>query len=526
MSFIFFAAAAVYLLFNASIPVTDPVEANYALTAKEMLLSGDWLSPRIYGQYWYDKPAMIYWLIIFSYKLFGVNEFAARFPSALFSALSVSFIYWFVQRIYADQRTAMLSALVLGTSLQFWILAKMIITDACLFFFVSVALATFYLGLLGQGKKWFIVAYASSGLAVLTKGPVGIVLPALVIFTYILVSRRWALFKQLSLISGMTVFGAIVLPWYFYMYKAHGAEFINTFLGLHNYIRATVAEHPKDNVFYYYLVLFPLSLLPWTGLFLKALGSLAVRSQAMHERFLWVWAAVILVFFTMMATKYPTYVFPALFPAAIITGRYMALMQNNTGRTEWLWLTIPAGLLFAGLAIGLKYLKANPDWFVVYSLSGAAIIALIWLQIRGNSRLMPAATALAVAALSLVISYYGFSAYADARSAKALITALPKEGAIVASYGDYPTSAVFYSDYLVIRLVTSEESIKARGIWAGKYTMPTEPEDVFYTRTLTNPATYVVVNAHDQQPFQAKLQIQNFVPVSSHGKMTLYKREL
>lgn len=525
MVMIFFAAAAVYLFFNASIPVTDPVEANYALTAKEMLLSGDWLSPRIYGQYWYDKPAMVYWLIILSYKLFGINEFAARFPSALFSALSVSFCYWFVRQLYGEERVAILSAMVLGTSLQFWILAKMIITDACLFFFVSVALATFYLGLSGQGKKWFIVAYASSGLAVLTKGPVGIVLPALVVFTYILVSRRWALFKQLSLISGMAVFGAIVLPWYFYMYKAHGTEFIDTFLGLHNYIRATVSEHPKDNVFYYYLVLFPLSLLPWTGLFLKALGSLAVRPQAMHERFLWVWAAVILVFFTLMATKYPTYVFPALFPAAIVTGGYIARMENGGGRTDWLWLAIPAGLLFAGFAIGLKYLKANPDWFVVSSLSGVAIIALIWLQTRGDRRLMPAAVALGVAALSLVISVYGFASYADTRSAKVVAAALPKEGAIVASYGDYPTSAVFYSDYLIIRLVTGKESNEPRGIWAGKYTMPTEPEDVFYARTLTNPATYVIVNAHDQQQFQAKLQVQNFVPVASHGKMTLYKRK-
>ena len=132
---VFAAAFVFFLLFNGNISVTDPVESNYALTAKEMLLSGDWLSPRIYGQFWFDKPIMIYWLIAVSYGVFGVNEFAARFPAALFAAASVAWVYWFGGKLYASQRTAFFSALVLATSLEFWILSRMIITDAVLFFF-------------------------------------------------------------------------------------------------------------------------------------------------------------------------------------------------------------------------------------------------------------------------------------------------------------------------------------------------------------------------------------------------------
>ena len=111
---IFLAALTFYLSFNAYIPVTDPVESNYALTAKEMVMSGDWLSPRIYGHYWFDKPIMIYWLIALSFKVFGITEFAARLPVAVFSAGSVAFVYWFGQKLFDNAKVALLSALVLA----------------------------------------------------------------------------------------------------------------------------------------------------------------------------------------------------------------------------------------------------------------------------------------------------------------------------------------------------------------------------------------------------------------------------
>ena len=150
-----------YLVCNSYIAITDPVESNYALTAKEMLLSGDWLSPQIYGHYWFDKPIMIYWLIAASFKLFGISEFAARFPSAVFGGLSVSFAYWFSYTLFHHKRIALLSALILATSLEFWILSRMVITDSVLFFFTSVALAFMYLGILKKNSRFCVVAYCT-----------------------------------------------------------------------------------------------------------------------------------------------------------------------------------------------------------------------------------------------------------------------------------------------------------------------------------------------------------------------------
>ena len=93
------------LLGNGLLAITDPVESNYALTAKEMLASGDFTSPRIYGNYWYDKPIFFYWELALSFAVFGFNDWAARFPSAVLGCVNVLFLFWFARRVY-DERTA------------------------------------------------------------------------------------------------------------------------------------------------------------------------------------------------------------------------------------------------------------------------------------------------------------------------------------------------------------------------------------------------------------------------------------
>lgn len=508
---VFFIALALYLPFNSYIPITDPVEANYALTAKEMLTSGNWLSPQIYGQFWYDKPAMIYWLIAGSYKVFGIGEFAARFPAALFSAASVSFICWFGKRLYDNWLIGFFAAVVLATSLEYWVLARMIITDAVLFFFASVAMGTYYLGLIGQGKIWYALGYLFAGLAVLTKGPVGIVLPALTLFVYICVTRRWELFFRLFLLPGLAIFFLAAAPWYLAMVHAHGSEFVDTFLGLHNVLRATVSEHPKDNVFYYYLVLFPVSLLPWTGVFLRSLSG----KKPPHFAYLAVWLAVIIVFYSLMATKYPTYVFPALFPAALLTGCQLEQMLSAR-KSRWLWLLLPALLQLAVFAAGIRFLPTADGW-LVYLAVGIAVIVILWLQLWGDAVWMPWATGAAVVLTSLLLIYQGLVPLAETRSAKAVVSTLPARGAEVAAYGDYPTSAVFYSGYTIPRLQDAPDSAAA-GVWAGKYTMPKETTASFSARTAQNPEVYILANTGITPP------LEGLQPVAEAGKYTLYKR--
>ena len=106
---------------NQWLPVTDPVESNYALTAQEMVRSGNWISPQIYGIFWYDKPIMVYWMISLSYVLFGMTDFAVRFPAALCGAASVTLVCWYVRRIVKNDRIALWSAVMLATMLEYWL---------------------------------------------------------------------------------------------------------------------------------------------------------------------------------------------------------------------------------------------------------------------------------------------------------------------------------------------------------------------------------------------------------------------
>ena len=520
-----FTGALVYsLLFNAGLPITDPVESNYALTAKEMVVGGDWLSPRIYGQYWFDKPIMIYWLIAFAYKFFGINEFAARFPSAIFSAASIAWMFWFADKVYASRRTAFYSALILATSLEFWILSRMIITDAVLFFFTSVSIAAFYLHLLNRKSLWYVVAYAAAALAVLTKGPVGIVMPVLIIFLYLVSGRRWQLFSSLQLIRGGLVFLAIAVPWYLAMYLTHGNDFVNTFLGLHNVLRATVSEHPQDNVFYYYLVLFPVSLLPWTGiLFLAFLRGR--KNCGAHYSYLIVWIVGFLGFYSIMATKYLTYVFPALFPAALLAGRCLQVMVQQGGRKQWLWLSVPTVFLLLLFALGPRFLPELDVGMGLYG--GVAVTAclILWLQFRGNVRLLPESTALSLVAVSLLLLHSLLIPLAGSRSARDIVQRLPATGAAVVMYGDYATSAVFYSGYEIPELFLEDSKKDTRGVWSGKYTMPTETIDDFTARTKDRQEVYILVKSEENR-FLSEPMADRFRVVTREGRLTLFKQQI
>lgn len=520
---IFVLSLSFFLVFNSQIPVTDPVECNYALTAKEMMESGDWLSPRIYGQYWFDKPVMIYWLIGVSYLLFGINEFAARFPSAFFSAASVAFLYWFTYRLYGVRQIAFFGAIVLGTSLEYWILARMIITDAVLFLFTSVALATLYLGFRNHGHKWFILAYASTGLAVLTKGPVGLVLPGIIITTYILVSRQWGLLKKLYLIPGMAVFLLVAAPWYWGMYSIHGKDFIDTFLGLHNYLRATVSEHPKDNVFYYYLVLFPISMLPWSGVLVG--GLLASRlPRPVHAVYLWIWMIVILVFYTAMATKYLTYVFPASFPAAILIGYYLQQFRMLSGRKRWLWLSGPTILLYLLLGAGTKWIPGT-SWSFLYFTIAVTIAGILWLQVKGKVRKLPEAVALSTVLISLIILAYGLAPLAQVRSAKEAVHLIPV-GSNLGFYGKFSASAVFYSSSMPRQLISQYSTVDDSDVWSKKYNQPQELVQNFNARTYSQSNTYILVSQGWQQDFSQTVLASQFHKIADYSQFSLYQRTL
>ena len=325
-----------FFLGNWFVPVTDPTECCYTLTAKEMLEAGDYFSPRIYGDYWYDKPIFFYWELIAAYKIFGVNEFASRFFPAVFSTLGVFLTYYFGTKIY-NRRTGFFAAVILATSVEYWYIAHAIITDATLFCCISITLMTFFIAYRDKNYKLYYLSYIFSGIAVLTKGPIGFFLPGLIILIFLAVQKDLKHLLKMNLLKGTAITFSVAAIWYLPMYIMHGQTFFDNFIGVHNFLRATVSEYPKTNVFYYYTVVFLIGFLPFNIPILYAGIKKFWRERKfpaldMRQKFLLIWAATIFIFFQSVATKYITYTYPYMMPVAILFAGFFVDRQKLFSR--------------------------------------------------------------------------------------------------------------------------------------------------------------------------------------------------
>ena len=210
--------------------------------------------------------------------------------------------------------------------------------DMTLFVFYSACLICFFIAYSEKKPRWYYLAYAFAGLSVLTKGPIGLLQPGLIILLFLFWRRDLKALLHIKLISGMLLFLAITLLWYGPMYALHGSDFVSQFIGVHNILRATVSEHPQYNVWYYYSAIFLAGFVPWVftlplawheyGMSRKVLT--VFREKRIHllvfsmkAQFLIVWAATIFVTYQLMATKYMTYTFPYMIPIAIGFASYL-----------------------------------------------------------------------------------------------------------------------------------------------------------------------------------------------------------
>ncbi len=446
--FILLLLGLMFYLGNWMVPVSDPVEVNYAQTAVEMLHSGDYISPRIYGHAWYDKPVFFYWELIAAFSIFGITDFAARFFPPLFAFAGICLTYFFGGKLYGE-RTGFWSAVILGTSLIYWCLAKLIITDMSLFLFMNGTLVFFYLAYRSERKYLYYPAYVFSGLAVLTKGPVGLLLPGFIILLFLLWQRDFRELLRMKLFSGMLLFLLVCSPWYYSMYLLHGQEFLDTFLGVHNYLRATVSEHPKWDVWYYYIGIFFLGTIPWSFCLPMAIWErFRARDLYLDEdtRFLFLWAVIINVFFQCMATKYPTYTFPAFLPVAILFAHFLEDRKTLLKRTAF------TGTVLCMIVTSVLMWKGSEDGHF----AGKPIAEYLQQQIRTED--------------------------------------------VLVCFGDYRASVVYYTQHPMYKLDSAEsiaERRQKKADWSVKNVMPfLAYEDIPRDRNV-----YLLVESHRVNDF-------------------------
>lgn len=365
----------------AGVPLLDPDEPVYAETAREMLQYGDFLSPRIFGEYWYDKPPMYYWLVALSQLLFGYNEFAARFPATLMACGTVIMLYVSVTKLF-NERAGFWSAVSLTTCIEFFYMGKAAVTDTTLLFFMTGAILSF-------AHKRYWLMYVCMALATLTKGPIGIVFPGAIIFLYLLVMGQLREILRMHVIRGLLLFTLLAAPWYYAMYTVHGMDFVNTFLGFHNVTRFTTPEHANRVTFWYYFPVLLLGVFPWTGMLVQALYASVCYSRIddMRQLLLFhVWWIFVFVFFTICQTKLVSYILPMFPPLAVLLGwniaRMLAKFRHNTTFTGWIFGSSLCFLLLgSGWIVGAQYLPEASFSIMVLGvltllLGGAAVYSL------------------------------------------------------------------------------------------------------------------------------------------------------
>jgi len=312
----------------------DPDEPFYAQSSREMLQAHDWSTPRIFDRPQFEKPIFLYWLSMGSFRVIGDNEFAARAPAALFATLLVLLTWAFGARAFSG-RAALLASVVLATSVEFFVSARMMLTDMVFAAFVCGAVFSLWLASRSVRRPglWFVVACGMSALATLTKGPLGLLLPVLAIPAMLLARGPRFSVRPLSLVSGLALFGAIAVPWYAIMLQKFGRSYFDAFFIHENVERFFHAEHRNNNHFYYYPAVLAAGSIPW----LPAWAALAspARRRAMWDvpsRFLALWGLLCLAFFTLAASKLPSYVLFLFVPLALLIGRALDLLLHDDAR--------------------------------------------------------------------------------------------------------------------------------------------------------------------------------------------------
>lgn len=369
---LFLLAALILLPFLGAAPLIDPDEPVYGQTAKEMLAAGDWLSPRIYGNFWYDKPPLFYWLEMISYSILGISDYASRLPSAILGIGTIMYVYTQAKQLF-NKEIAYLAGLILITSLGFVYIGKAAVTDMTLMLTLTVAMLSFY-------RKKYYLAYAFCGLALLAKGPIGYGFPALIMLFYIIVCRHWSLLKTMKIPQGILLAFIIGLPWYFLMYQAHGNEFLDTFIGYHNVTRFTAPEHPGQNRLYFFIPVLLAAMMPWSGAIVPALHRFWKERGPFKDvlTFCVVWAVFIFVFFSLSQTQLVTYIAPMFPPTALVIAWYTwDLQQRGKRPLVWIGTLIILGAAFA--ACNAIPLNEDAEFFKPVILCVSILFAFITL---------------------------------------------------------------------------------------------------------------------------------------------------
>ncbi len=367
---------------------TDPDEGRYSEIPREMVASGNWLEMRMLGYRYYEKPPLSYWLVAPAIRLFGAHDWAVRIP-LFFNAIGLIWLFWkLIQRQWSPKSTGTALLVMLGM-IGFMAGTGLLLTDAFLMLWFGLTCVCLFYGAQPDLPTWprllwFAVAAVSAALGFLTKGAVAFVLPGAIFFCWLIWERRLKALRTLALPAAAIIFFAILTPimmviekhnpgfFYHFVYEEHLARFLGT--------RAQQL-HPEP--FWFFLMVLPLLLAPWTFFTARAACKIIVSRAWRTDtllRFLLVWCIVVIGFFSAGTGKLMSYILPALPPLALLLGRWgLAEPLDGSRRDQMLWKIGVLGPLAITIALPIFWMTAYFQWLPkdIYAISGISVLGLL-----------------------------------------------------------------------------------------------------------------------------------------------------
>ncbi len=393
------------------VPPYHSDENYYVESTRNMVESGDYLTPIYHDRKRFAKPILYYWLMSASYKVFGVSLVSARLTSVFFGSLTIGLLYLFVSRLF-EGRIALYSALILPATYLHFQISRWATTDIVMSFFVLLALYYFVRLYQSDFKKKMdaYLFYLAMALGFMTKGPPAIIIPGVVVLIFLFGTRGWRGLSKMHIGPGLLILSLLIVPWFTTMFLLHGDEFKNHVIGAEIKNRLV---HDTPFSFYYFGVLFRYYV-PWVLFFLAAVlhqsgiygyspalglseyfrqapNNIKTRFQSLFARgnepvlFCYIWVLVCLVLFTLVRTEHSRYMLPASSAIAILVAKFFVDMEKNELRGSV--YQVPAILtgvvllvtaIFSGVALyGLDLIHNTPAHFfflpAVFLVAGVSV---------------------------------------------------------------------------------------------------------------------------------------------------------
>ena len=401
---------------NLERALANPDEGRYSEISREMAASGDWVTPRLNGIKYFEKPPLQYWATAVAFKLFGISEYTARLYIWLCGLGALVLTGYTASRLGVTSGTGLAAMLALLASPYYMAMAGVVTLDTGLTFWTTVTLCAYLLAerpgiRAGLHRAWMLVAWAGIALAVLSKGLIGLVIPAAAVGLHCIVQRDFAPLRRMEWVRGGLLALAIAAPW-FVVVSMRNPEFARFFFVHEHFERFLTTAHRRTEPWWFFLPIVAVGFLPWVAALPSALRHAWRRPARPGEvapfRFAVIWAVFVVAFFSASGSKLPAYILPA-FPAfALALGLYLA--EARPVKLGW---QASVGVLIAiGLAIAAVRLPASArdDWTRAmytnaqpYAYAGAALFAFAavagaWLLFRARRW-----TALVVMAAAMVM---------------------------------------------------------------------------------------------------------------------------